>query len=223
MGEAANHAWAPIARLGRHTADDTVMWLGHAASYVLAPVRNANLGGMREGALDSVTAVARLLRERNEIDGEITRIINRPAVAGHLGEWLASQLFDIDLEPPDSAEAFDGRFASGPLATRTVNIEWISKRDEDLVLTSSRPVDFHLVFTGPKALALTIRGIARPVKINGCYLFEARGREARQATRGAASSLLAEQWDAAEIFPGGNNPLLAIGPEARGLLALFGG
>jgi hypothetical protein len=182
---------------------------------------------MREDALDSVTAVARLVRERNELDGEIARIINRPAVAGHLGEWLASQLFDIDLEPPDSAEAFDGRFASGPLATRTVNIEWISKRDEDLDVTSSRPVDFHLVFTGPKALALTTKGIARPVRIDACFLFDARGREAQEATggatSGAASSVLAEEWDAAEIFPRPNNPLLPIDPEAHGVLALFGG
>jgi hypothetical protein len=182
---------------------------------------------MREGGLDSVTAVARLVRERNELEGEITRIINRPAVPGHLGEWLASQLFDIDLESPDSAEAFDGRFASGPLATRTVNIEWIGKRDEDLDLTSSRPVDFHLVFTGPKALALTTKGIARPLRINGCYLFDARGREARPdargATPGAGSSVLAQEWDAAEIFPRPNNPLLPIGPETHGVLGLFGG
>jgi hypothetical protein len=181
---------------------------------------------MREGALESVTAVARLVRERNEIDGEITRIINRPAVAGHLGEWLASQLFDIDLEPRDSAEAFDGRFASGPLATRTVNIEWISKRNGELGPTSSRAIDFHLVFTGPKALALTVKGLARPVRINACYLFDARELESRQAAQGPASgaaSLLAEEWDAAEIFPDRNSPLLTVGPEAHGLLALFGG
>jgi len=170
---------------------------------------------MREGALASVTAVAQLVRERNEIDGEITRIINRPSVAGHLGEWLASQLFDIDLEPPDSAEAYDGRFASGPLATRSVNIEWISKRDEDLALASARPIDFRLVFAGPRALALTMRGISRPVRINACYLFDTRGLEAGQATPG--------EWDAAEIFPRRNNSQLAIDPEAHALLALFGG
>jgi hypothetical protein len=50
--------------------------------------------------MEAVRAVARLVRERNEIDGEIARVMNRPALAGHLGEWLASQLFDIDLEPP---------------------------------------------------------------------------------------------------------------------------
>jgi hypothetical protein len=182
---------------------------------------------MREGARESVTAVARLVRERDVIDGEITRIINRPAVAGHLGEWLASELFDIDLEPPGSAEAFDGRFASGPLATGTVNIEWISRRDEQLDPDSSRAIDFHLVFTGTRALALTTKGLVRPVRINACYLFDARELEARQAARGAtscaAAGLRAEEWNAAEIFPDRNNPLLTIGPEAHGLLALFGG
>ena len=67
--------------------------------------------------MDSVRAVARLVRERNETDGEIARIINRPAVAGHLGEWLASQLLDIDLEPSDGGASFALVVPRAPAAT----------------------------------------------------------------------------------------------------------
>jgi hypothetical protein len=35
--------------------------------------------------------------------------------AGHLGEWIASVVFDIELESSASAKGIDGRFRSGPL------------------------------------------------------------------------------------------------------------
>ena len=35
---------------------------------------------------DSLTRVAALLRERNAIDGEIARLIQRSMTSGHLGE-----------------------------------------------------------------------------------------------------------------------------------------
>jgi hypothetical protein len=42
--------------------------------------------------------------------------------SGHLGEWLAAQVFDIELEVTAAAAGIDGRFRSGPLPGRTVNI-----------------------------------------------------------------------------------------------------
>src|SRR5688572_20159606 len=138
---------------------------------------------MRDGAADSVAAVARLVRERNQIDGEISRIINRPVLNGHLGEWLASLLFDIDLEPAPSSEAYDGRFASGALAARTVGIKWLGTRAGNLDLGSADGPDFCLVFTGHQALALTTKGIARPLQIDACHLFDTRRLVAGQDSR----------------------------------------
>ena len=53
--------------------------------------------------------VARL-RELNLVDQQIGRLINRPMTAGHAGEWIASRIFDIELEPSAVAKAVDGRF-----------------------------------------------------------------------------------------------------------------
>jgi hypothetical protein len=33
----------------------------------------------------------------------IAEIIERPMTAGHLGEWIAAQIFDIALEPSTAA------------------------------------------------------------------------------------------------------------------------
>jgi len=169
---------------------------------------------MRDGAADSVAAVARLVRARNEIDGEISRIINRPVLTGRLGDWLASQLFDIDFEP-SASDGFHGRFASGSLAARTVDTRWLGARDGNLDLRSPAGLDFCLVFTGPQALALTSRGVVRPLRIDACHLFDARRPDARPG-------VLASEWEAAEVFPRANNPLLEVEPEARALLGLFG-
>ena len=78
---------------------------------------------------DSLTRVGVLLRERNAIDGEIAWLIQRPMTSGHLGEWIAAQVFDIQLETSAAAAGIDGRFRSGPLQDRTVNIKWYLKRE----------------------------------------------------------------------------------------------
>jgi hypothetical protein len=45
-----------------------------------------------------IAKIADLLRERNVIDDAIAKIIGRPMTSGHLGEWIAAQIFDIALE-----------------------------------------------------------------------------------------------------------------------------
>lgn len=56
-----------------------------------------------------IDQIAELVRERNEIDEKIAKIISRPMTAGHLGEWLAARIFGIDLQPTAVTAAFDGR------------------------------------------------------------------------------------------------------------------
>jgi len=55
-----------------------------------------------------------------------------------MGEWIASKVFDIQLEDSAVAKAIDGRFRSGPLAGKTVNIKIYGKR-EGLLDTNSDP------------------------------------------------------------------------------------
>ena len=74
--------------------------------------------------IEQLKRVADMVARRNAIDAEIAAVTQRPVVAGHLGEWIAAQIFDIDLEASATAKATDCRFASGPLVGRTVNIKW---------------------------------------------------------------------------------------------------
>ena len=41
--------------------------------------------------------LAKLLSNRNSIDKEIGDIIGRPALTGHIGEYIAANVFDIAL------------------------------------------------------------------------------------------------------------------------------
>src|SRR6266542_98337 len=107
---------------------------------------------------DLVERIARLLHDRNSIDHEIAGIIHRPMAAGHLGEWLAAQVFDIVLEPNDVAVAIDGRFRSGPLTGRTVNVKWYLKRESLLDVSEAEVLDYYLVLAGPASAAMGSRG-----------------------------------------------------------------
>jgi hypothetical protein len=73
---------------------------------------------------EPIAHIAALPHERNSIDASIARVIGRPVTAGHLGEWIASQIFGIALEESAANQGFDGRFRSGALEGRTVNIKW---------------------------------------------------------------------------------------------------
>jgi hypothetical protein len=58
----------------------------------------------------SLTLAAALLRECNAIDAEMAQLIDRPMTSGHLGEWIAAHVFDIELEASAVAASIDGRF-----------------------------------------------------------------------------------------------------------------
>jgi hypothetical protein len=173
----------------------------------------------------SVARIAGLLRDRNALDGEIASVIGRPMTSGHLGEWLAHKIFAVELAPVATAAAIDGRFISGPLAGRTVNVKWYLKREGLLDVADSVALDYYLVLTGPASPALTSRGGTRPWCIASVYLFDARQLLAQLRTRGVkigvASSVRREQWTAAEIFPKATNPLLVVEPDQAALLGLF--
>ena len=93
--------------------------------------------------------MADLIARRNEIETEIAALTGRPSLPGHLAEWIAAEIFAIDLEASAVARAIDGRFASGPLAGSTVNIKWYGKREGLLDVMEDPSLDYHLVLTGP--------------------------------------------------------------------------
>lgn len=174
---------------------------------------------------DEVARIARLLSERNAIDDAIAVAIQRPMTAGHLGEWIAAQVFGIELEQSAVTAAIDGHFHFGPLRGCTVNVKWYLKQEGLLDMSESSALDYYLVMTGPRSAALTSRGGTRPWRIDHVYLFHAPTLLTEQRTRGVktgtAASVLKAHWDAAEIYPIAGNPLLPLGRRETELLRLF--
>lgn len=174
---------------------------------------------------DELAQIARLLTERNAIDDTIAAIIDRPMTAGHLGEWIAAQVFDIELERSASTAAIDGRFRSGPLQDQTVNVKWYLKQEGLLDISESDAPDYYLVLTGPRSSLLTSRGGIRPWRIDHVYLFHAPSLLAEQRSRGVktgvAASVRKSQWTSIEIYPDQINPLLPLSDRQLQLLELF--
>jgi hypothetical protein len=172
-----------------------------------------------------IEKIAAHLQARNAIDHGIAAIINRPMTSGHLGEWLASKLFDIELEPNAVTAAIDGRFATGALAGKTVNVKWYLKREGLLDVSVSDVLDYYLVLSGPASPLASSRDGVRPWCISAVYLFDARDLladlQSRNLRTGVAASVRTALWRAAEIYPTANNPSLVVGPEQAALLELF--
>lgn len=176
---------------------------------------------------EALARVAALIAKRNAVDAEIGAITGRPVVAGHLGEWIAAQVFDIELEPSAVAKGIDGRFTSGPLAGRSVNVKWYGKREGNLDLAEDSDADFYLVLTGPRAAPVSSRGGTRPLRVTAVYLFAIPelldALRARGVKIGVAASVRVGEWDAAEVFPRQMNAALVLTAEQRDALEMFAG
>ena len=79
--------------------------------------------------MHDLTKLAQLIKQRNLLEEEITAVIGRPAQIGHLGEYIAAQIFDIQLEESAVAKGIDGYFQSSPIKNRSVNIKWYAKQE----------------------------------------------------------------------------------------------
>jgi hypothetical protein len=174
---------------------------------------------------DDLPLVAELLHERNRIDDQIAAIMERPMTSGHLGEWIAAQVLDIELEKSATTTALDGRFGPGPLQGRTVNVKWYPKREGILDMTTSEALDYYLVMTGPVSAAVSSHHGTRPWRIDSLYLFDAHSLRAdllgRGRSIGTASSIRTELWNRAEIYPTPANTLMSLTGRQVEALQLF--
>jgi len=145
--------------------------------------------------------------------------------SGHLGEWIAAQIFSIELEPSAAAAGIDGRFGSGALQGRTVNIKWYLKREGVLDTAKLAALDYYLLLTGPPWAAASSRGTTRPWCIQAVFLFDAQQLRSEQVRRGVklgvASSVISQQRAAVEIYPMATNPQLTVTSQQAELLRLF--
>jgi hypothetical protein len=176
--------------------------------------------------LNGLEKLASLIKEKEEVNKEIAKIIGRPAQLGHVGEYIASHIFNIKLEESASFKGSDGVFTDGRLKDQSVNIKWYTKREGLLDINPDGIPDYYLVLTGPKSVSPSSRGTIRPWVVESVYVFESTELigllKERGVKLGIASSVKRDLWDAAEIYPRQEQTKLILTDEQRGLLSLFG-
>ncbi len=174
--------------------------------------------------------LASFIKIRNVVDGEIARLIGRPAHSGHIGEFVAAAIFDIELNANAAHKAIDGHFRSGPLVDRSMNIKYGTRRDGLMNLVASLDPkdhpDYYLVLTGPSVGAISSKGLSAPWVVQQVYLFEATDLLGKLAVTGVkigvATSVRSAFWADAMIYPGGHEPTAAVvDDDQREALQLF--
>ena len=155
--------------------------------------------------MSNLEQLASLLASHDVIDEKIAALIGRPALRGHVGEWIAQEIFRVTLAENGVQEGFDGWFADGPLAGKTVNVKWYGERAGVLDIKPDDRLDYYLVMTGPQAAAISSRGRTLPWVITEVFLFDARALveqfKKQKRTLGVASYVRKHEWEAARVYP----------------------
>ena len=175
--------------------------------------------------MDELKTLAELIKKRNGIGIRISKIINYTSLPGHMGEIIASKIFDLELHETAQHQGSDGIFKSGPLAGKNVNIKWYAKMETSLDINPTYPAEYYLVLAGPKSSMTSSRGTSRPLVINSVFLFESESLISQLKKRtvkiGIATSVTQKQWSDAEIFPNQRNNLLPVTEKQKELLGYF--
>ncbi|MEU6077633.1 hypothetical protein [Micromonospora sp. NPDC047074] len=172
---------------------------------------------------ETLRQLAALLRTRDELDARIAALTGRSARPGDVGEFIAAQVFDIELAATATQAGYDGIFRSGPLAGRTVNVKTYGDALTGIDI-SPYQCDFYLVLSGPPRQPGAVRH--HQWRISAAYLFEASALldtlAARGVKIGVATSLRRGDVEAAQVFPvTGQTALLRLAPEQTALLSEF--
>ena len=175
--------------------------------------------------MDELETLGELIKTKNDIESKISQIIGRPGLQGHIGEFIAGKIFDLELHEDATKRGNDGVFRSGPLSGKNVNVKWYAKRENFLDINPMDPAEYYLVLAGPKTSAASSRGTSRPLVINSVFLFESGNLitqlKKRTVKIGIATSVTQEQWNNAEIFPNQRNILLPVTEKQKELLRHF--
>ena len=166
--------------------------------------------------------LAALLTAKNVLDREMTKIIGRPMEKGNFGEFVAAQVFDIELHRNRANPGCDGVFRGGTADGRCVNVKYSAKHDGLLNMKEKEGPDYYLVLTGPKKAVK-----ARPWVIESVFVFDAAALVRELLKRnpkkkiGIAAGVPVDLWEAAMIYPEPVSGLLPVTDAQRDLLALF--
>ena len=168
--------------------------------------------------------LSEILKKRNVLDDEISRIIGYPAEKGHIGEFIASRIFNITLNKSATQAGHDGIFSEGHLRGKTVNVKYYGKRESILDMKSEFPIDYYLVLTGPKTAPASSRGTTRPFIIKSVFLFNTQRLHEElkgNVKLGIATSVRQRLWKEAELYPNQTSKLLILNETQRSNLELF--
>jgi hypothetical protein len=177
--------------------------------------------------MTDVQQLAELVHERNSVAMRITQLIGRPAQIGHIGEWIASKVFEIELEDSAITKGLDGWFRSGSLAGKSVNIKYYAKLEGLLAICENALPDYFLVLTGPRSTSMKSRGDARLWYIDLAFIFRASDLCSTLRASGTAkidscaTSIRRQLWMEAEIYPASSSPILALNSTQKDMLQSF--
>ena len=174
----------------------------------------------------TIKDLANLISKKNILDIEISKIIGRPAEKGHVGEYIASQIFDIELSDSATNKGSDGYFRTGNLSNKQVNVKFYGKREGILdVNTTTSPPEYYLVLTGPSSPATSSKGTSRPWIIESVFLFEHEKLieilHKKGIQIGVATSVSKDNWERAELYPHNTNNSIILTEEQKVSLSLF--
>lgn len=164
--------------------------------------------------------LANLMKERNRIEVDGSQIIGRPFIMGHIGEYIASKIFDISLYKSASFKGNDGFFKSGLLKKKTVNIKFYGKQERILDLCLNGVSDYYLVMIGTSSINKKIR----PWSIGSIYLFktdELLEELTGKVKIGIATSVRKKLWEKAMIYPDNVESRIIVTDAMKDLIHLF--
>lgn len=173
----------------------------------------------------SLSDLSKLIKERNKVERQIAKLIGRPGNIGPIGEFIASEIFDIALMESANTKGIDGYFNS-QLKNKSVNIKWYTKDQRMLDINPNGIPDYYLVLAGVYDNVLgSTRGKNLPWVIHKVYLFNSKKLMEYLSTRkvkiGIATSITKEFWHQGEIYPTSVNKELVITDQQFKFLQLF--
>ncbi len=175
--------------------------------------------------MDEIQRLAEFIKQRNAVEDEIAAIIGRPAHPGHVGEFVASRIFGIELSESAVNKGSDGYFRGGSLAGKSVNIKKYSLNQSILDIRPDALPDYFLVMAGPKSQPVSSRGTVQNWNIASVFLFDAPALveqlKRRKVKIGIATSVRKHLWDEAEVYPTPNNPALQLTASQLKMLEMF--
>lgn len=183
----------------------------------------------RNRASDCLVDLALVVHKKNVADGRVARLLGRPALPGHFGEFVAARVFDIELHDNAAHPGSDGCFRSGSLVGKSVNIKYYTKHDRllDMKKEGEAGPGYYLVMTGPEEGAGPSRGKIRPWVIESVFLFDARVlmrdlKTLNQNKRiGIATYVPVALWNKAIIYRNGVSLSCEVTDTQRDLLGRF--